>query len=187
MAASHMFYYSLSYLGLYRTKPTKLVFVGLNHAGKSSLLQNCADHVPDFAAATSHTSHPGSDSETLIKGNVSFTTLDVGRHHRDRELWIESIRGALGIVFMVDAHDTKRFDEAAAELHALSAAEELEGVPFLVLGNKIDHPDAITTAQVIRDRLRVDEIQNRPIRVFMCSVAARLGYGEGIGWLASKI
>jgi len=45
---------------------------------------------------------------------------------------------------MVDAQDAERFDEAAAELHALSAAKGLEGVPFLVLGNKIDHPDAST-------------------------------------------
>jgi GTP-binding protein SAR1 len=45
---------------------------------------------------------------------------------------------------MVDAQDAERFDEAAAELHALSAAEGLERVPFLVLGNKIDHPGAST-------------------------------------------
>ena len=45
---------------------------------------------------------------------------------------------------MVDAQDSERFDEAAAELFALSATEGLEGVPFLVLGNKIDLPGAGT-------------------------------------------
>jgi GTP-binding protein SAR1 len=139
MGISDWFYYSLSYLGYYRPKPAKLVFVGLDNAGKSSLLQNFANSLPGFAAATSH---PG--LETLIKGNVSFTALDVGGHHQNRELWTKTICGASAVIFMVDAQDAERFDEAAAELHALSAAEGLEGVPFLVLGNKIDHSGAST-------------------------------------------
>jgi GTP-binding protein SAR1 len=139
MGVPDWFYSSLSYLELYRPKPAKLVFVGLDNAGKSSLLQNCANNLPGFAAATSH---PG--SEMLIKANVSFTTLDVGGHHQNRELWTKSICGASAIIFMVDAQDAERFDEAAAEFHTLSAAEGLEGVPFLVLGNKIDQPGAST-------------------------------------------
>jgi len=136
MGISNWFYHSLSHLGLYwPNKPAKLVFVGLDNAGKSSLLRNYANNLPGLAVTTSH-HHPG--LETLIKGNVSFTALDVGgHHHQDHELWTEeTICGASGVVFMVD--------EAAAELHALDAAEGLEGVPFLVLGNKIDHPGAST-------------------------------------------
>ena len=141
MGISDWFYYSLSYLGHYRPNPAKLVFVGLDNAGKSSLLRNCANTVPGLAVTTSH--HPG--LETLIKGNVSFTALDVGGHHQDRELWTETICGASGVIFMVDAaQDAERFDEGAAELHALDAGEGLEGVPFLALGNKIDHPGAST-------------------------------------------
>ncbi|KAK3298051.1 ADP-ribosylation factor family-domain-containing protein [Chaetomium fimeti] len=180
MGVSDWFYAFLSYLGLYR--PAKFVFVGLNNAGKSSLLQNCADNLPGFAVATSNTG-----TETLTKGIVLFTALDVGGHHRNRELWTKSICGASAIIYMVDAQDVERFDEAAAELHALSAAEGLDGVPFLVLGNKIDRPGAITSAQDIWDRLRVHEIENRTIKVFMCSVTTRVGYAEGIRWLSDKI
>jgi GTP-binding protein SAR1 len=45
---------------------------------------------------------------------------------------------------MIDAQDAERFDEAAAELHALSATKEFRGVPFVVLANKFDHPGAST-------------------------------------------
>ncbi|KAH6633925.1 ADP-ribosylation factor family-domain-containing protein [Chaetomium sp. MPI-SDFR-AT-0129] len=176
------FYDTLSYLGIYRFKKAKLVIVGLKNAGKSCLLQHLANHLPDVSITTPH---PG--LETLTIGHVIFTALDVRGQDQNDELQTKGICDASAIVFMVDAQDPTRFDEAAAELHALSATEGLEGVPFLVLGNKIDHPAAIMSAEVIWDRLRLHEIQDRPIRVFMCSVIKKVGYGDGIRWVSNKM
>jgi len=80
----------------------------------------------------------------LTKANVSLTTLDIGGHHKNRELLTATIGGASAIIFMVDTLDTQRFEEAASGLHALSVTKGLEGVPFLVPGNKIDCPGAST-------------------------------------------
>ena len=44
------------------------------------------------------------------------------------------------VVYMVDAADGTRFGESKAELGALLSDDALAGVPFLVLGNKIDIP-----------------------------------------------
>ncbi|GMP65497.1 hypothetical protein CsSME_00026253 [Camellia sinensis var. sinensis] len=46
------------------------------------------------------------------------------------------------VVYLVDAHDKKRFAEAKKELDALISDDSLANVPFLILGNKIDIPYA---------------------------------------------
>jgi GTP-binding protein SAR1 len=107
------------------------------------------------------------------------------------------------IIFLVDSADFERFSESKAELDALLAIEQLAKVPFLILGNKIDAPGAVseeelrhhlglyqTTGKVrprssspipelmsLQGKIPLNDI--RPIEIFMCSVVQRQGYGEG--------
>jgi GTP-binding protein SAR1 len=46
------------------------------------------------------------------------------------------------VVFLIDAIDRQRFLEAKRELNSLLLNEDLRGVPFLFLGNKINMPSA---------------------------------------------
>ncbi|KAL7552288.1 hypothetical protein ACHAWF_017790 [Thalassiosira exigua] len=184
------FYSILASLGLYH-KDAKILFLGLDNAGKTTLLRMLKDN---RAVSAEPTIHP--NSEELVVGRLKLKAFDLGGHETARRLWQDYTTSVDGVVFLVDAVDRQRFPEAKRELDGLLSGDELRGVPFLVLGNKIDMPNAASEDELkyalgLQDTYgkdvadRYDERQAAsPIEVFMCSVVRRMGYKDAFQWLS---
>ena len=183
----------LSYLGLHR-KSGRLLFLGLDNAGKTTLL-----HMLKYnkIAAHAQTLHPTSEQLTMDK--ITFTAFDLGGHLEVRRVWKDYFLAVDAIVFIVDTFQQDRFEVAKKELDLLLADEELSTCPVLILGNKIDLPGAASEFQLKKcfglygyttgkDMVPRAELQGkRPMEVFMCSIKRRQGYGEGFRWLAQYL
>jgi GTP-binding protein SAR1 len=180
----------LEWLGL-RNKQGKLMLLGLDDSGKTTLLQCLkTGNFVQFEQTKSY------HIEDLTIEGIHFQAWDLGGHELARQAWADYFLNANAVVFMVDAANAVRFDEASQELSRLLSDENLRNVPFLILGNKTDKlgcvsPDELAhrlriTAQTPENAASVPPGQ-RPIRLFMCSIKQKSGYAQGFRWIAKFI
>lgn len=179
----------LNWLGL-GGKSGKILFLGLDNAGKTTLLHMLKS---EKLAQLEPTMHP--NVEDLTMGKLSFSAIDLGGHEIARRLWKDYFTHDVNaVVFIVDAADHKRFHEAKQELDGLLSSDELQKTPFLILGNKIDMNGAVSEMQLLhalglagmttgKNQTSLRDI--RPIEVFMCSILNSMGYREGFQWLSN--
>eukprot|EP00040_Diaphanoeca_grandis_P032223 m.194869 g.194869 ORF g.194869 m.194869 type:complete len:193 (+) comp32543_c0_seq1:93-671(+) len=183
---------ALKALGL-ANKTGKLVFLGLDNAGKTTLLHMLKD---ERIAQHNPTYHP--TSEELSMGGIRFTTFDLGGHAQARRVWKNYFPAIDAIVFIVDAADRDRFAEAKLEIDGLLSDDAISDCPMLILGNKIDIPGAAPEDELKailglngqttgKGNVPRAELSGRPMEVYMCSVLKKTGYGDGFRWLSNYL
>ena len=164
-------------------RKVNVLFLGLDNAGKTTLLHLMRNGT---IVAAEPTTFPTNEPFTV--GSVTFNACDVGGHDAVRRMWKSYLHGIDGIVFVVDASDQARMAEASLELQTLMEDETLRAnqVPFLVLANKTDKPDAIKVEMAMYAELGNISVSNN-WNLFMCSVVHKRGVQEGFTWFGAQL
>ncbi|KAK9893973.1 ARF/SAR superfamily [Cystobasidium minutum MCA 4210] len=167
--------------GLFYSKQIEIIIVGLQNAGKTSLVnvltagQFSEEMVPTV----------GFNMKKVKKGSVTIKLWDIGGQARFRSLWKRYCKGANAILFVVDSTDVSLLDTAKAELSALIETPELSGIPLLVLCNKNDLPDAMKPEDLI-ERLELSKVSGRECSIYSISCMNSTNIDITLDWLTKR-
>jgi GTP-binding protein SAR1 len=173
-------------------KSGNLLVLGLDNAGKTTLLYSLHNNGQHDNAVRSFppTDRPSFINEFHYGSGLKFNAWDLGGHEAVRHLWEDYVSDQVSaVLFLIDAADHDRLEEAAYELDALlspeSGALSANNVPVAILLNKCDMDIAMSTEEVCGrieyDRLKAEH--NDCIDVFRISVLRREGYGPAFKWV----
>lgn len=121
----------------------RILMLGLDAAGKTTILYKLKLNETVTTVPTI-----GFNVETVEYKNISFTVWDVGGQDKIRDLWGYYYQNTQGLIFVVDSNDRERVGLAREELHKLLQQDELRDVAVLVLANKSDLPNAMSTDEL---------------------------------------
>ncbi|KAJ4906240.1 ADP-ribosylation factor-like A1D [Raphanus sativus] len=102
------------------------------------------------------------------KRNVIFKLWDCSGQSRFRGFWEHFCRDNPAIVYVVDAADLDNLFISKKELHKLLSKTSLNGIPLLVLGNKMDEPGALSK-EAFTEEMGLQLLSDREVCCFMIS------------------
>jgi GTP-binding protein SAR1 len=226
----------LSSLGLDTTKQATLLVLGLDNAGKTTFLHSLSSpqqqqqHNDASSSSSSCRVFPPTDrpkQNQFVFGRIHFQAWDLGGHEAVRHVWqdyycVQQDRQqqqqqqqsfVSAILFLVDAADEERLEEAGYELDHLLATtmmqdddDDHEGdddedkhaakntstttssssIPVAILCNKCDLPTAASSQEIL-EKMDYTHLQTMHghdrISVFRISVWQGQGYEAVFGWL----
>ena len=173
------FFFSKIWTKLLGKKDVRMLMVGLDAAGKTTILYQLK-----MGETVKTIPTIGFNVETLDYKGLNFTVWDVGGQDKIRVLWKHYYQNTDGLIFVVDSNDRDRVEDAAEELKKMLAEEELKDAVVLVMANKQDLKEAMTPTEV-SEKLGIGNLKNRNWLVQGTSATSGQGLKEGLEWMAS--
>jgi len=163
------------------TKSVRILMVGLDAAGKTTILYKLklgevVNTIPTL----------GFNVETVTYKNISFTVWDVGGQDRIRPLWRHYYDDTDGVIFVVDANDRKRIQESKKEFQGILQEEALRNAAVLVFSNKQDLPNAMSVAE-LANTFELSQMRQKEWHVQGSVATSGDGLFEGLDWLSKSL
>ncbi|CAD7961954.1 unnamed protein product [Amoebophrya sp. A120] len=164
----------------------RIVLVGLNNAGKTTILYRLALNQPVVTQPTI-----GCNIEELKYKGVTFTCWDLGGQEKLRDLWpsyFQSDNFADAVIFVVDSNDTESLVTAKMELMNILILPQVRNTvrAVLILANKQDVSGALTAADLVHN-LSLNEIKTHDWQILPCCALTGEGLNAGMDWLVLKL
>ncbi|XP_013599974.1 PREDICTED: ADP-ribosylation factor-like protein 8 isoform X3 [Brassica oleracea var. oleracea] len=160
----------------------ELSLMGLQNAGKTALI-NAVDNV-GYSEDLDPTI--GFHMREVTKRNVIFKLWDGSGQSGFRSFWEGFCRDNPAIVYVVDAADLDNLFISKKELHKLLSKTSLNGIPLLVLGNKMDEPGALSK-DAFTEEMGLQLLSDREVCCFMISCKNYTNIDQVFDWLLSKL
>ncbi|KAG6438542.1 hypothetical protein O3G_MSEX000053, partial [Manduca sexta] len=157
---------------LFGNEEHKLVLVGLDNAGKTTILYQL------LLGEAVHTRPTiGSNVEEVVWRNLRFVMWDLGGQQSLRSAWNTYYTNSEFVIMVIDSTDRQRLSISREELHRMLTHEELSKACLLVFANKQDVKGSMTAAE-ISEQLDLTSIKQHPWHIQACCALTGEGYGS---------
>jgi len=164
-----------------KEKEMRVLFLGLDNAGKSSVIKSFKGESINELSPTL-----GFEIRTIEIQGYRVNCWDVGGQSTIRAYWRNYFETTDGVVWVVDSADRNRMMDCKKELDSILQQERLAGASLLIFANKQDIQGALT-ANEIATILDLNSITKRHWSIVPCSAQNRTGIVDGFEWIINDI
>ncbi len=165
-----------------------VLILGIDKAGKTTVLEKLKTLFSDLEGLPPDRIVPtvGLNIGRVEAHKSKLIFWDLGGQLGLRTIWEKYFEEAHAVLYVVDAANQSRFDDAKSALEKVLRHPDLQGAPILIFANKQDLPAAVT-AQDFSNYLDLKELNDRPSLVQAMSAYDGSGIQEGVFWLVEAM
>lgn len=163
-------------------KQYKTIVLGLNNAGKTSVLYSIL-----FGKLVPTQPTLGSNVEEFSYRNLKFIAWDLGGQELLRHSWSLFYANTDAVIVVVDSADPSGFPVLKAEIAKLLQHPDLEQACILVFANKQDVEGALPPTEVATALGLAEVVTKHQWTIVGCSAKEQTGLNEGLGWVSDRL
>ncbi|XP_018320510.1 ADP-ribosylation factor-like protein 5A [Agrilus planipennis] len=159
----------------------KIVIVGLDNAGKTTILYQ---FLMNEVVHTSPTI--GSNVEEVVWRNIHFIMWDLGGQQSLRAAWSTYYTNTEFVIVVIDSTDKERLTIIREELYKMLNHEELQKAGVLIYANKQDIKGSMSASEISRE-LDLTSIKKQQWHIQSCCALTGEGLYQGLEWIANRL
>lgn len=173
--------FSRLFAGLFGAKETRILILGLDGAGKTTILYRL-----QVGEVVTTIPTIGFNVESVTYKNLKFQVWDLGGQTSIRPYWRCYYANTDAVIYVVDSQDKDRIGISKQELLAMLEEEELKKAILCVFANKQDMEGAMTATEV-SNALGLSSLKTRTWSIFKTSATKGEGLEEAMDWLVEAL